>query len=54
MEEIRKSGTAESRCGLLPGDAISMRAQHLQSERSFGNIATVWVTQMGWDVGLRS
>jgi len=29
--------------------AISTYAYHPQSERSFGNVATVWVTQMGWD-----
>jgi hypothetical protein len=30
--------------------AISTYAYHPQSERSFGNVATVWGTQMGWDV----
>jgi hypothetical protein len=29
--------------------AISTYSYHPQSERSFGNVATVWVTQMGWD-----
>src|ERR1700683_5437223 len=29
--------------------AISTYTYHPQSERSFGNVATVWVTQMGWD-----
>jgi hypothetical protein len=29
--------------------AISTYAYHPQSERSFGNVASVWVTQMGWD-----
>ena len=30
--------------------AISTYTYHPQSERSFGNVATVWATQMGWDV----
>jgi hypothetical protein len=38
--EILGAGTAA---------AISTYAYHPQSERSFGNVATVWVTQMGWD-----
>ena len=29
--------------------AISTYTYHPQSERSFGNVATVWATQMGWD-----
>jgi hypothetical protein len=29
--------------------AISTYTYHPQSERSLGNIATVWITQMGWD-----
>jgi hypothetical protein len=29
--------------------AISTYAYHPQSERSFGNVGSVWVTQMGWD-----
>lgn len=29
--------------------AISTYTYHPQSERSFGNVATVWGTQMGWD-----
>jgi hypothetical protein len=38
--EILGAGTAA---------AISTYTYHPQSERSFGNVATVWVTQMGWD-----
>jgi hypothetical protein len=29
--------------------AISTYTYHPQSERSFGNVASVWATQMGWD-----
>jgi hypothetical protein len=29
--------------------AISTYTYHPQNERSFGNVATTWVTQMGWD-----
>ena len=29
--------------------AISTYTYHPQSERRFGNVATVWATQMGWD-----
>lgn len=39
--EILGAGTAA---------AISTYAYHPQSERSFGNVATVWASQMGWDV----
>jgi hypothetical protein len=35
--------------GASSAAAISTYAYHPQSERSFGNVATVWVTQMGWD-----
>jgi hypothetical protein len=31
--------------------AISTYTYHPQSERDFGNVADVWITQMGWDVG---
>lgn len=31
--------------------AISTYAYHPHSERDFGNVADVWITQMGWDVG---
>ncbi|MGB8543636.1 MAG: hypothetical protein WCD49_18555 [Candidatus Acidiferrales bacterium] len=30
--------------------AISTYSYHPQSERSFGNVAGVWATQIGWDV----
>ncbi len=36
--------------GASSAAAISTYAYHPQSERSFGNVATVWGTQMGWDV----
>jgi hypothetical protein len=39
--EILGAGTAA---------AISTYTYHPQSERSFGNVATVWASQMGWDV----
>ena len=35
--------------GASSAAAISTYAYHPPSERSFGNVATVWVTQMGWD-----
>jgi hypothetical protein len=35
--------------GAASAAAISTYTYHPQSERSFGNVATVWVTQMGWD-----
>jgi hypothetical protein len=35
--------------GASSAAAISTYAYHPQSERCFGNVATVWVTQMGWD-----
>jgi hypothetical protein len=35
--------------GASSAAAISTYTYHPQSERSFGNVATVWVTQMGWD-----
>lgn len=35
--------------GASTAAAISTYAYHPQSERSFGNVATVWVTQIGWD-----
>ena len=38
--EILGAGTAA---------AISTYTYHPQNERSFGNVATTWVTQMGWD-----
>jgi phytoene dehydrogenase-like protein len=31
--------------------AISTYAYHPHSERDLGNVADVWITQMGWDVG---
>jgi hypothetical protein len=31
--------------------AISTYTYHSRSERDFGNLADVWITQMGWDVG---
>ncbi len=37
--------------GASSAAAISTYAYHPQSERSFGNVATVWGTQMAWDVG---
>ena len=38
--EILGAGTAA---------AISTYTYHPQNERSFGNVATTWVSQMGWD-----
>jgi hypothetical protein len=35
--------------GASSAAAISTYTYHPQSERSFGNVATVWVTEMGWD-----
>jgi hypothetical protein len=35
--------------GGLTAAAISTYSYHPQSERGFGNVATVWGSQMGWD-----
>jgi hypothetical protein len=35
--------------GALAAAAISTYTYHPQSERGFGNVASVWASQMGWD-----
>lgn len=36
--------------GAAAAAAISTYSYHVQSERGFGNVASVWGTQMSWDV----
>jgi hypothetical protein len=35
--------------GAAAAAAISTYSYHVQSERSFGNVVSVWGTQMSWD-----
>jgi hypothetical protein len=52
---ITRSDSGQAQCnysellGASSAAAISTYTYHPQNERSFGNVATVWVTQMGWD-----
>jgi len=53
---ITRSDSGQTQCnysellGASTAAAISTYTYHPQSERSFGNVATVFGTQMGWDV----
>ena len=46
---VRISSSQDSAPGAGSAAAISTYTYHPQSERSFGNVATVWATQLGWD-----
>jgi hypothetical protein len=52
---ITRSDSGQTQCnysellGASSAAAISTYTYHPQNERNFGNVATVWVTQMGWD-----
>ena len=52
---ITRSGSGETQfnyseiLGAGSAAAVSTYAYHPQNERSFRNVATTWVTHMGWD-----